>query len=84
MIGVLLTFFGARGVANAMQNALNSVWEVPKSDRPGFPWSYLRSFGLILVVGLGEIATSVLSGLISGGHVLPPGSPSRRWPRSFR
>ena len=73
MIGILLTFFGARGVANAMQNALNSVWEVPKSARPGFPWSYLRSFGLILVVGLGEIATSVLSGLISGGHILPAG-----------
>ncbi len=71
VIGILLTFLGARGVANAMQNALNSVWEVPKSARPGFPWSYLRSFGLILVVGLGEIATSVLSGLISGGHILP-------------
>ena len=71
VIGVLLTFYGARGVANAMQNARNSVWEVPKADRPGFPWSYLRSFGLILVVGLGEIGTSVLSGFISGGHFLP-------------
>ena len=60
------------GVANAMQNALNSVWEVPKADRPGFPWSWLRSFGLILVVGLAEIATSVLSSfIISRGHLLP-------------
>jgi membrane protein len=73
VIGILLTFLGARGVANAMQNALNSVWEVPKPARPGFPWSYLRSFGLILVVGLGEIATSVLSSVISGSHILPPG-----------
>ena len=72
VIGVLLSFLGARGVANAMQNALNSVWEVPKADRPGFPWSWLRSFGLILVVGLGEIATSVLSSfIISRGHLLP-------------
>jgi membrane protein len=71
VIGILLTFYGARGIANAMQNALNSVWEVPKADRPGFPWSYLRSFGLILVVGLGEIGTSVLSSFISGGHILP-------------
>ena len=70
-IGILLTFFGARGIANAMQNALNSVWEIPKADRPGFPWSYLRSFSLILVVGLGEIATSVLSSFISGGDILP-------------
>ena len=71
VIGVLLTFSGARGLANAMQNALNSVWEVPKAERPGFPWSYLRSFGLILVVGLGGIGTSVLSSFISGGHSLP-------------
>ncbi len=44
---------------------------MPQAERPGFPWSYLRSFGLILVVGLGEIATSVLSGFISGGNILP-------------
>jgi YihY family inner membrane protein len=70
--GIVLTFLGARGVANAMQNALNSVWEVPKTARPGFPWSWLRSFGLIFVVGGGAIATSVLSGVIGGaGHVLP-------------
>jgi YihY family inner membrane protein len=70
--GIAVTFLGARGVANAMQNALNSVWEVPKSARPGFPWSWLRSFGLIFVVGGGAIATSVLSGAVGGiGHVLP-------------
>ena len=80
VIGILLTFFGARGVANAMQNALNSVWEIPKADRPGFPWNYLRSFGLILAVGLGEIATSVLSTFISSGNVLP-GFAIRSWPR---
>jgi YihY family inner membrane protein len=71
-VGIVLTFLGARGVANAMQNALNSVWEVPKAARPGFPWSWLRSFGLIFVVGGGAIATSVLSGAIGGaGHALP-------------
>jgi membrane protein len=71
-VGIVLTFLGARGVANAMQNALNSVWEVPKASRPGFPWSWLRSFGLIFVVGGGAIATSVLSGAIGGaGHALP-------------
>jgi YihY family inner membrane protein len=71
-LGIALSFLGARGVANAMQNALNSVWEVPKASRPGFPWSWLRSFGLIVVVGGGAIVTSVLSGAIGGaGHVLP-------------
>jgi membrane protein len=69
-IGIILILLGTRGVANAMQNALNSVWEVPKSQRPGFPWSWLRSFALIVVVGVGEITTSVLAGVVGGtGHI---------------
>jgi membrane protein len=71
VIGLLGTFIGARSVATAMQNALNSVWEIPIVRRPGFPWSWLRSFGLILVIGLGLMGTTILSGLASGaGHVL--------------
>ncbi len=65
-IGLILTFLGARGVAGAAQNALNTVWAVPFSRRPGFPWNQLRSIALIVVVGLGEIITSLLSGLASG------------------
>ena len=71
VFGIVLTVLGTRGVANAIQNALNSVWEVPKATRPGFPWSWLRSFGLILVVGVGEILTSVASGFISSASFLP-------------
>ncbi len=69
VIGLLGTFIGSRGVAIAMQNALNSVWEIPIARRPSFPWSWLRSFGLILVIGLGLIGTTVVSGLAGGaGH----------------
>jgi membrane protein len=71
VVGLLGTFIGARSVATAMQNALNSVWEIPIARRPGFPWSWLRSFGLILVIGLGLIGTTILSGIASGaGRVL--------------
>ena len=70
VVGLVLTFFGARGVASAMQTALNSVWEVPMARRPGFPWSILRSLGLILVIGPGIIATIVLSSVAGGtGHI---------------
>jgi membrane protein len=71
VFGVILTVLGTRGVANAIQNALNSVWEVPRSQRPGFPWSWVRSFALILVVGLGEITVSVGSGFIAAATFLP-------------
>ena len=71
VIGLVGTFIGARSVATAMQNALNTVWEIPIARRPGFPWSWLRSFGLILVIGLGLIGTTVLSSIAAGaGSVL--------------
>jgi membrane protein len=64
--GIVFTFFGARGVATAMQNALNTIWEVPFSRRPGFPWNQLRSVALVVAVGTGLIVTSLLSGLVAG------------------
>jgi YihY family inner membrane protein len=63
VIGIVLTLLGARGVAAAAQNALNTVWGVPLSRRAGFPWSLLKQLGLILAVGIGLLATTLLSGL---------------------
>src|SRR6516165_5833845 len=71
VIGLILTFLGARGVAGAVQNALNTVWAVPYYQRPGFPWSLLRGIAMIIVVGLGLIVTSFLAGVAAGvGHVI--------------
>ncbi len=72
VIGLVGTFIGALGVANSLQNALNSAWEIPFDRRPGFPWSWLRSAALIIVIGLGFIATTSISTLAVGvGRVLP-------------
>ena len=72
VIGLLGTFIGARGVASALQNALNSAWEIPFDRRPSFPWSWLRSFALMFVIGLGFIVTTSLTTLAGGaGRVLP-------------
>ena len=70
VIGLILTFLGARGVAGAAQNAMNTVWGIPLVRRPGFPWSFLRDIGLILVVGIGIITTTLLSGLVGSTNVL--------------
>jgi YihY family inner membrane protein len=70
-VGLVLTFLGARGVANAAQNAMNTVWAVPMARRPGFPWNQLRSIGFVVAVGLGLVITSTLSGLTAGASVLP-------------
>src|SRR5215470_17260206 len=71
VVGLIGALLGARGVAAAIQQALNTVWAVPLDRRPAFPWSALRGVGLILVVGGGQIITALLSGVAGGiGHVL--------------
>lgn len=71
VVGLVGALLGARGVAMAVQNALNSVWAVPLERRPAFPWSTLRGIGLVLVVGLGQILTALLSGIAGGvGHLV--------------
>jgi membrane protein len=75
VVAVIGIFIGSLGVANSVQNALNSAWEIPFDRRPGFPWSWLRSAALIIVVGTGFIATTILSGLASSLHVLPGDGP---------
>jgi membrane protein len=68
--GIVIALYGARGVANAIQNSLNTVWAVPIVDRPRFPWSLLRGLGLIATLGPGQIITITLSGLAGGaGHI---------------
>jgi membrane protein len=70
-VGIFGALLGARGIAMAMQNALNSVWAVPLERRPAFPWSTLRGVGLIAVIVVGQIVTVLLSGVAGGiGHLL--------------
>lgn len=51
-VGILGALYGARGFANALQNTLNTLWAVPKVDRPGFPMNYLRTIAALLALGL--------------------------------
>lgn len=70
IIGLLITFYGAKGVADAVQQALNHVWEVPRSRRPGFPKNTLRSLGIIVFAGLGALLAALVSGLATSGDKL--------------
>src|SRR5215467_15867492 len=71
-VGLIGALLGARGVAAAIQQALNTVWAVPLDRRPAFPWSALRSVGLVVVIGVGQMVTALLSGVAGGiGHLLP-------------
>ena len=57
VVGLVVAFVGARGLADASQSAFNSLWNVPYADRPGFPASLLRSLLLLVLIGVGAGTT---------------------------
>ena len=60
-IGILGAIIGGRGFAHALQNTLNTCWAVPRVDRPGFAPRYLRTFSLLLLLGLIVVVTGAAS-----------------------
>ena len=68
-VAIVAPLLGACGLAQAAQEVVNTLWEVPRERRPDFVHSWLRSFGLMAVMGLGVLSTTVLSGVgeLAGG-----------------
>jgi uncharacterized BrkB/YihY/UPF0761 family membrane protein len=60
-IGVLGSLFGARGLGNALQNTLNTLWAVPKVDWPDVVPRYLRMIAALLLLGLIVVVTGASS-----------------------
>ncbi|MDB5168775.1 MAG: putative ribonuclease [Candidatus Saccharibacteria bacterium] len=61
IVGLLFTFYGTRGVADAFQNGVNDIWSVPRDHRTGFPLSIVKNLTLIIVGGIGFSAASIIS-----------------------
>lgn len=68
-IGILGTLYGCLGAAGAMQNAFNRVWAVPRNRRPNPLALRLRGMLLLLVLGVGVLITTGLSGLTTSAGV---------------
>lgn len=67
--GVLFTLYGAHGVADAFQNGVQHLWKIPPAKRDGFPASTLKSFGIILIAGVGFVVVSASVALVAAaGH----------------
>ena len=64
-IGLILTFYGARGVAEAMSYCYNNIWQVPRTRRPGFPKNQLQSLIIMLAMTVGFIASVAVSSFSS-------------------
>jgi membrane protein len=69
VIGVITLLFGASGVFGQLQEAMNTVWEVPPKTGGGI-WSFLRgrflSFAMVLGIGFLLLVSLLLSAMIAG------------------
>jgi YihY family inner membrane protein len=63
VVGILAALYGALGVGQAGQNAMNVVWSVPRNTRPDPFLSRLRSLTVLAAAGFGVLAVTVVSSL---------------------
>jgi inner membrane protein YhjD len=67
VIGALTSLWSGLGVTAAAQNALDTVWAVPRKNRPNFIQSKLRGAGMLVTIGVLFVIATGASGLVSGG-----------------
>jgi YihY family inner membrane protein len=68
VVGLAGFLWGARGITQAGQHAMAEVWNIPGRQRPSFATRQLRGLVLLLVFGLGVVATTALAFLASFGR----------------
>jgi membrane protein len=69
VVGIVGSLYGALGVAQAAQNALNRIWAVPHYRRPNPLRARLRSLVLLGVLAGGVVLTTALAALSATSHV---------------
>jgi membrane protein len=79
ILGVITLLLGASGVFGQLQDAMNSIWDVPPKAQAGI-WNTIRSrflsFGMVLGTGFLLLVSLLLSTIIAGvgeqfGHWWP-------------
>lgn len=61
-IGLVGTLWAGMGVAQAGENAMNAVWNVPARKLPNAMFSRLRGLVFLVIFGVGVLATTFLAG----------------------
>jgi YihY family inner membrane protein len=72
VVGILAATYGSLGLGQALQNALNVAWSVPRNQRPNPIALRLKSVGLLSISGLSVLAITVVSTLGSETEIFGP------------
>jgi uncharacterized BrkB/YihY/UPF0761 family membrane protein len=67
IIGVVGLLYGAQGVTQTAQSAMNHVWNVPQMARPGFLPRLVRSLTGLACIGVAFIVNAFLGSLATAG-----------------
>jgi YihY family inner membrane protein len=67
VLGIVTSLWSGLGVTNAAQNGFDTIWAVPKKDRPNFLASRARGLGLLVVLGVLFVLATGASGIVSAG-----------------
>jgi uncharacterized BrkB/YihY/UPF0761 family membrane protein len=70
VVGVVGLLYGAQGVTQTAERAMNQVWNLDRSDRPGFLPRLLRSFGGLAIIGVAFVVNATAAS-IAAGHRQP-------------
>jgi len=69
LVGVVSALWSGLAVVKTTQTAFNSVWEIPKKDRPGFVEKLERSLLALGTIGVGLVVATIISGFVTGQSV---------------
>jgi membrane protein len=67
VVGVLLALYSGLGIGKTAQTVGDVVYGVPRPDRPGFLAKNLHALRLVIVGGLGLLATTAVSTSVAAG-----------------
>ena len=65
LVGSITALWGGISVVGTMQNAFNSVWEVPQHERPGKVQQIVRSLVVLATIGVGLVLTTFVSSFVT-------------------
>lgn len=65
VLGIVTSLWSGIGVVGSLQFALNSTWEVPRSEQPGMFSRIRRSLLVLSTVGAGFVVTTLISSFVT-------------------
>jgi YihY family inner membrane protein len=67
-IGILGTLWAGLGVVKSLEEALNTIWDVPYKRRPNAIYSTLRAVVMLAVLGVMTLMSALVAGAGAGSH----------------